>query len=73
MAGSSGAVLELSRLSVAHVPSDRGLFFGLTVAEYFRLDGQGSQADMDTAFDHFPALRPLKDRKAGLMSGGDPA
>ena len=26
---------------------------------------------MDAAFDHFPALRPLKDRKAGLMSGGE--
>ena len=26
---------------------------------------------MDAALDHFPALRPLKDRKAGLMSGGE--
>jgi branched-chain amino acid transport system ATP-binding protein len=53
------------------VPSDRGLFFGLTVAEHFRLDGQRNAADLDAAFDHFPALRPLKDRKAGLMSGGE--
>jgi branched-chain amino acid transport system ATP-binding protein len=51
-----------ARLGIAHVPSDRGLFFGLTVAEHFRLDA---------AFDHFPALRPLRDRKAGLMSGGE--
>ena len=60
-----------ARLGIAHVPSDRGLFFGLTVAEHFRLDGQGSPADLDAALDHFPALRPLKDRKAGLMSGGE--
>jgi branched-chain amino acid transport system ATP-binding protein len=60
-----------ARLGIAHVPSDRGLFFGLTVAEHFRLDGQGSASDLDAAFDHFPALRPLRDRKAGLMSGGE--
>ena len=57
-------------MGIAHVPSDRGLFFGLTVAEHFRLDGVRA-ADLDAAFDHFPALRPLKDRKAGLMSGGE--
>ena len=28
-----------ARLGIAQVPSDRGLFFGLTVAEHFRLDG----------------------------------
>jgi len=48
-----------ARLGIAQVPSDRGLFFGLTVAEHFRLDGQGNPADMDAAFDHFPTLRPL--------------
>jgi len=60
-----------ARLGIAHVPSDRGLFFGLTVGEHLRLDGQGSTEDMDAAFDHFPALRPLKERKAGLLSGGE--
>jgi branched-chain amino acid transport system ATP-binding protein len=60
-----------ARLGIAHVPSDRGLFFGLTVAEHFRLDGQGGASDMDAALAHFPALRGLKDRKAGLMSGGE--
>jgi branched-chain amino acid transport system ATP-binding protein len=60
-----------ARLGIAHVPSDRGLFFGLTVAEHLRLDGHGSTEDMDAAFVHFPALRPLKDRKTGLLSGGE--
>jgi branched-chain amino acid transport system ATP-binding protein len=60
-----------ARLGIAHVPSDRGLFFGLTVAEHFRLDGSGAPDAMNASFDHFPALRALKDRKAGLMSGGE--
>jgi branched-chain amino acid transport system ATP-binding protein len=62
---------ERARLGIAHVPFDRGIFFGLTVAEHFRLDGLGSPAQMDRAFDHFPALRNLRDRKAGLLSGGE--
>src|ERR1700741_3082547 len=60
-----------ARLGLAHVPHDRGIFFGLTVAEHFRLDGLGSQAEMDAAFAHFPALRELRGRKAGLLSGGE--
>jgi branched-chain amino acid transport system ATP-binding protein len=60
-----------TRLGLAHVPHDRGIFFGLTVAEHFRLDGLNSQAEMDAAFDHFPALRELRGRKAGLLSGGE--
>jgi branched-chain amino acid transport system ATP-binding protein len=59
-----------ARLGIAHVPHDRGIFFGLTVAEHFRLDGLGA-ADMDAAFGHFPALRQLRGRKAGLLSGGE--
>ena len=60
-----------ARLGIAHVPPDRGIFFGLTVAEHFRLDGLGTPAGMDAAFDHFPALRNLRGRKAGLLSGGE--
>ena len=60
-----------ARLGLAHVPHDRGIFFGLTVAEHFRLDGLFGQAELDAAFDHFPALRELRGRKAGLLSGGE--
>ena len=56
-----------ARLGLAHVPPDRGIFFGLTVAEHFRLDG----TELDAAVGHFPALRPLGGRKAGLLSGGE--
>jgi branched-chain amino acid transport system ATP-binding protein len=60
-----------ARLGLAHVPHDRGIFFGLTVAEHFRLDGTNSPAEMDAGFGHFPALRGLRDRKVGLLSGGE--
>ena len=60
-----------ARMGIAHVPHDRGIFFGLTVAEHFRLDGLSAPADMDAAFDHFPALRNLRGRKTGLLSGGE--
>ncbi len=52
-----------------HVPQDRGIFFGLTVAEHFRLDGHGDDAEV--AFEHFPLLRDLRARRAGLLSGGE--
>ena len=53
-----------ARLGITHVPHDRGIFFGLTVAEHFRLDGT-------TAPDYFPRLHDLRDRRAGLLSGGE--
>jgi branched-chain amino acid transport system ATP-binding protein len=60
------------RRGIVHVPHDRGIFFQLTVAEHFRLDGAGSpQQQQQAAFEHFPALRSLRDRRAGLLSGGE--
>ena len=58
------------RAGVVHVPQDRGIFYGLTVAEHFRLDGH-SEDRAEAAFDHFPALRDLRPRRAGLLSGGE--
>jgi branched-chain amino acid transport system ATP-binding protein len=60
-----------ARAGIVHVPQDRGIFFGLTVAEHFRLDGYGSGDREDLAFEHFPALWELRDRRAGLLSGGE--
>jgi ABC-type branched-subunit amino acid transport system ATPase component len=60
-----------ARLGIAHVPDGRGIFFGLTVAEHFRLSHRGERLDPEIAFGYFPALRELKDRRAGLMSGGE--
>ncbi len=58
----------LARRGVAHVPEGRGIFQGLTVAEHFRLRaGQ----DVERAMEYFPRLSELRDRRAGLMSGGE--
>jgi branched-chain amino acid transport system ATP-binding protein len=61
----------LVRLGISHVPEGRGIFYGLTVAEHFRLKAPGRQLDMDRALEDFPALQPLRNRRAGLLSGGE--
>jgi ABC-type branched-subunit amino acid transport system ATPase component len=60
-----------ARLGIAHVPEGRGIFFGLTVAEHFRLSHRGERLDPEVAFSYFPALRELRGRRAGLLSGGE--
>jgi branched-chain amino acid transport system ATP-binding protein len=58
------------RRGIVHVPHDRGIFFGLTVAEHFRLDGVTTDEEQ-AAFEHFPILHDLRHRRAGLLSGGE--
>jgi branched-chain amino acid transport system ATP-binding protein len=60
-----------ARLGIAHVPEGRGLFFGLTVAEHFRLGHRGETLDAEAAYGYFPALVELQHRRAGLLSGGE--
>jgi branched-chain amino acid transport system ATP-binding protein len=60
-----------ARAGIAHVPEGRGIFFGLTVAEHFRLGHRGETLDAETAYRYFPALRELADRRTGLLSGGE--
>jgi branched-chain amino acid transport system ATP-binding protein len=47
------------------------VFFGLTVAEHFRLGYRGEHIDADIAYTYFPALAAISDRRAGLLSGGE--
>jgi branched-chain amino acid transport system ATP-binding protein len=61
----------LARRGIAHVPEGRGLFFGLTVAEHFRLGHRGERLDAERAYEYFPALAPLRARRVGLLSGGE--
>jgi branched-chain amino acid transport system ATP-binding protein len=61
---------RLARAGLAHVPEDRSLFFQLTVKENLRLGARGTSA-IDQALIYFPALEPLMDRRAGLLSGGE--
>jgi branched-chain amino acid transport system ATP-binding protein len=60
-----------ARLGIMHVPDNRGIFFGLTVAEHLRLATADVRSDPEIAYTRFPALRDLKDRRAGLLSGGE--
>jgi ABC-type branched-subunit amino acid transport system ATPase component len=65
------AISGRAKLGIAHVPESRGLFFGLTVAEHFRLGHRGEHLDADAAYEYFPALAELRDRRCGLLSGGE--
>jgi branched-chain amino acid transport system ATP-binding protein len=56
-----------ARRGISHVPHDRGIFYGLTVAEHFRLDGTAVSA----VTEQFPRLHGLRNRRAGLLSGGE--
>jgi branched-chain amino acid transport system ATP-binding protein len=60
-----------ARLGIAHVPEGRGLFFGLTVAEHFRLGHRGERLDAGVAYEYFPKLEELQGRRVGLLSGGE--
>jgi branched-chain amino acid transport system ATP-binding protein len=66
---------RLARQGVAHVTESRNLFYSLTVEENLRLALRGSRADrqaaLASALELFPALEPLQDRRAGLLSGGE--
>jgi branched-chain amino acid transport system ATP-binding protein len=64
---------QVARLGLALVPENRGIFPQLTVAENLRvrLRDRKTAHVTDEVFDHFPALRPLTGRKAGLLSGGE--
>jgi branched-chain amino acid transport system ATP-binding protein len=60
-----------ARSGIAHVPEGRGIFFGLTVAEHFRLGHRGERLDEQRAYAYFPKLQELRQRRAGLLSGGE--
>ncbi len=60
-----------ARLGIVHVPEGRGLFYGLTVTEHFRLGYRGERPDENAAYEYFPKLAELRTRRVGLLSGGE--
>ncbi|MCH1514512.1 MAG: ABC transporter ATP-binding protein [Acidimicrobiales bacterium] len=64
-----------ARLGLSHVAEDRSLFFNLTVKENLQLGLRGNkelqEEGMEKALELLPALRPLMDRRSGLLSGGE--
>lgn len=61
----------IAREGLAHVPEGRSLFYQLTVAENLRLGAAKGSADIGKALGYFPALEPILERRAGLLSGGE--
>jgi branched-chain amino acid transport system ATP-binding protein len=71
-----GAPHRMARRGLGHVAEDRSLFFQLTVDENLRLGLRGTKGSQqkqayERALEMFPALAPLKQRRAGLLSGGE--
>jgi branched-chain amino acid transport system ATP-binding protein len=62
---------RIARLGVAHVPEERALFYGLSVAENLRLGVRNGRVEAHHALRYTPALRPLLNRRSGLLSGGE--
>ena len=58
-----------ARSGLAQVPEDRSLFFKLSVNENLRLASKAKSPVI--AYRLFPELEKLKDRHAGLLSGGE--
>ena len=61
---------QRARRGIVHVPEGRGIFFGLTVAEHFRL-ARRTRRRRGARLREFPKLRELRTRRAGLLSGGE--
>jgi branched-chain amino acid transport system ATP-binding protein len=70
-----GSPHKMAKRGMGHVPEDRSLFFSLTVAENLKLGLRGSRQEQREGYERaltlLPALRPLMDRRAGLLSGGE--
>jgi branched-chain amino acid transport system ATP-binding protein len=68
---------EVARLGIAFVPEERGIIPNLTVTENLRLAVLGSNGREDApkryaeAFQYFPALEAISNRKGGQLSGGE--
>jgi branched-chain amino acid transport system ATP-binding protein len=61
----------VARSGVAHIPDDRGVFFGLTARENLSLGSVRDRDAVERALSYFPNLERLLDRPAGVLSGGE--
>jgi branched-chain amino acid transport system ATP-binding protein len=61
-----GPLHQRVRRGLGFVPEKRSVFMGLSVADNLRIGGHAARV-----LDLFPELKPLLDRRAGLLSGGE--
>jgi branched-chain amino acid transport system ATP-binding protein len=59
------------RMGIALVPEGRRLFATLTVEENLRVAERPGSWTVDTVYDAFPLLKPLRSRRAANLSGGE--
>ncbi len=69
---------HLASNGVAHIPDNRGIFPRLTVEKNLivglyprRRARPRRRAELETALEHFPSLRPRLRTRAGVLSGGE--
>lgn len=66
---------QIARAGIGFVPEDRRVFAELTVLENLdvarRASGRTGRWTLDTVCELFPKLVELRDRRAGLLSGGE--
>jgi branched-chain amino acid transport system ATP-binding protein len=68
------APFRAAGLGIGFVPEDRRIFADLTVWENLDVAERGTRAggfSTERVFDLFPALRQLRDRPGGFLSGGE--
>ena len=63
---------RLVRQGIAYVPDDRRVFADLSVDDNLEITyGRTAEWNKDRVYDIFPALREIKDRRSGNLSGGE--
>ena len=68
------APFRAAALGIGFVPEDRRIFADLTVWENLDVAARRARSDgftIERVFDLFPALRELRDRSGGFLSGGE--
>jgi branched-chain amino acid transport system ATP-binding protein len=72
------AAHKVAQSGMCLIPDDRGLFPDLTVGEHFRMAERSAvrrkraaALSTDQALESFPRLAGLRDRRCGLLSGGE--
>ncbi len=62
----------LVRQGIAYVPDDRRVFAGLSVDDNLEITyRRNDEWHKERVYDLFPALKEIKDRRAGNLSGGE--
>ena len=62
------AAHRVARQGLVHIPEDRSLWPTLSVDEHLRLTRRSASLDV---YDLFPEIARMKNKRAGVMSGGE--